>query len=262
MHDASGGAAGFVVVVDDVTEIMRVQRMAAWREMARRIAHEIKNPLTPIQLSAQRLRRKLAGKLADPESAALLRESDRRDHRRGRGDEAPARRVLELRAPAGDRPRADRPEQARRRGGRSCTAATPRSSSPTELDPAVPMLDLDRQQIRRVILNLIDNAVAAIDEARPGARAVRGLDPARRVGRHDPPAGRRHRRGHPRPRTARGSSSPASRPSARARGSGLAIVSRIVSDHSGYVRVAANRPRGSRFIVELPVRAEVPWPRS
>ncbi|MEX2209272.1 MAG: ATP-binding protein [Myxococcota bacterium] len=260
MHDASGAAAGFVVVVDDVTEIMRVQRMAAWREMARRIAHEIKNPLTPIQLSAQRLRRKLMPALADPESAALLRESTDAITAEV---EAMKHLLAEFssfaRLPATDPVPTDLKKLVAEvvelyRGNTSIEFTT-------ELDPGLPMLDLDRQQIRRVILNLIDNAVAAIDAAGPGAREIRvstRLDAS--VGTihlevADTGAGiraeDRARLFEPGFSTKRAGS-----------GLGLAIVSRIVSDHSGYVRVAANRPRGTRFIVELPVRAEAPWPRS
>ena len=260
MHDASGSAAGFVVVVDDVTEIMRVQRMAAWREMARRIAHEIKNPLTPIQLSAQRLRRKLEPKLADPESAALLRESTDAIMAEV---EAMKHLLAEFssfaRLPATDPVPTDLnklvAEVVELYRGNTTIEFT------TELDPALPMLDLDRQQIRRVILNLIDNAVAAIDTAGPGARAVRVST------RLDASVGTIHLQV--------ADTGAGIRPEDRARlfepgfstkragsGLGLAIVSRIVSDHSGYVRVGANRPRGSRFIIELPVRAEAPWPRS
>jgi two-component system nitrogen regulation sensor histidine kinase NtrY len=260
MHDASGSAAGFVVVVDDVTEIMRVQRMAAWREMARRIAHEIKNPLTPIQLTAQRLRRKLEPKLSDPESAALLRESTDAITAEV---EAMKHLLAEFssfaRLPATDPVPTDLnklvAEVVELYRGNTTIEFT------TELDPALPMLDLDRQQIRRVILNLIDNAVAAIDAAGPGARAVRVST------RLDASVGTIHLQV-----TDTGAGI---RPEDRARlfepgfstkragsGLGLAIVSRIVSDHSGYVRVGANRPRGSRFIIELPVRSEAPWPRS
>jgi two-component system nitrogen regulation sensor histidine kinase NtrY len=260
MHDASGAAAGFVVVVDDVTEIMRVQRMAAWREMARRIAHEIKNPLTPIQLSAQRLRRKLAGKVTDPESAALLRESTDAITAEV---EAMKHLLAEFssfaRLPATDPAPTDLnrlvSEVVELYRGNATIEFT------TALDPAVPMLDLDRQQIRRVILNLIDNAVAAIDEAGPGPRKVSVST------RLDAAVGTIHLQV--------ADTGGGIRPEDRARlfeagfstkragsGLGLAIVSRIVSDHSGYVRVAANRPRGSRFIVELPVRTEAPWPRS
>ncbi|MGH7291333.1 MAG: ATP-binding protein, partial [Myxococcota bacterium] len=107
----------------------------------------------------------------------------------------------------------------------------------------------------------IDNAVAAIDEAGPGPRAVRVST------RLDGAVGTIHLQV--------ADTGAGIRPEDRARlfepgfstkragsGLGLAIVSRIVSDHSGYVRVAANRPRGSRFIIELPVRTEAPWPRS
>ena len=260
MHDASGSAAGFVVVVDDVTEIMRVQRMAAWRELARRIAHEIRNPLTPIQLSAQRLRRKLEPKLTDPESAALLREST--DAITAEVD-AMKHLLAEFssfaRLPATDPVPTDLnklvAEVVELYRGNTTIEFT------AELDPAVPMLDLDRLQIRRVILNLIDNAVAAIDEAGPGPREVRVST------RLDGAVGTIHLQV--------ADTGAGIRPEDRARvfepgfstkragsGLGLAIVSRIVSDHSGYVRVAASRPRGSRFIVELPVRTEAPWPRS
>jgi two-component system nitrogen regulation sensor histidine kinase NtrY len=260
MHDASGAAAGFVIVVDDVTEIMRVQRMAAWREMARRIAHEIKNPLTPIQLSAQRLRRKLASKLSDPESAALLRESTDAITAEV---EAMKHLLAEFsrfaRLPATDPAPTDLNKLVGEvvelyRGDATIDFST-------ALDPNVPMLDLDREQIRRVILNLIDNAVAAIDEAGPGPREVRVST------RLDASVGTIH--------LEVADTGSGIRPEDRARlfdagfstkragtGLGLAIVSRIVSDHSGYVRVAAHRPRGSRFIVELPVRSEATWPRS
>jgi two-component system nitrogen regulation sensor histidine kinase NtrY len=260
MHDGSASAAGFVVVVDDVTEIMRVQRMAAWREMARRIAHEIKNPLTPIQLTAQRLQRKLAPKISDPEAASLLREGTA-----AITAEVDAMKHLLAefssfaRLPATDPAPTDLNKLVNEvvelyRGNASIEFKT-------ELDPQLPMLDLDRQQIRRVILNLVDNAISAIDEAGPGPREVHvstRLDAA--VGTihlqvADTGAGiraeDRARLFEPGFSTKRAGS-----------GLGLAIVSRIVSDHSGYVRVVTNRPRGSRFIVELPARTEAPWPRS
>ena len=94
--------AGYVVVFDDVTDLAQAQRDAAWGEVARRLAHEIKNPLTPIQLSAERLELKLAPKLdaADQETLQARRADD---HRAGRGDEAHGRRLRDLRAAAAAR---------------------------------------------------------------------------------------------------------------------------------------------------------------
>ena len=110
------GAAGFegtVVVLDDVTPLIRAQKVAAWREVARRLAHEIKNPLTPIQLSAERLQRKLGD--ADAPHAALVRECTDDHHRRGRVAQGTGRRVLAVRADAGAAGGAD---VAQRRGRR------------------------------------------------------------------------------------------------------------------------------------------------
>ena len=81
---ASGG--GYVIVFDDVTKLIQAQRATAWGEVARRLAHEIKNPLTPIQLSAERLQAKLANKLA-PEDAADAQPRHQDHHQPGCGDE-------------------------------------------------------------------------------------------------------------------------------------------------------------------------------
>ena len=101
-----GSFDGTVLVVDDVTPLIRAQKVAAWREVARRLAHEIKNPLTPIQLSAERLRRKLsdAGAAAAGSGAGVHVD----DHRRGRIAEGTGRRVLAVRAHAGAARGADR----------------------------------------------------------------------------------------------------------------------------------------------------------
>ena len=89
-----------LMVFDDITELVSAQRIEAWSEVARRLAHEIKNPLTPIQLSAERLQHKLGGKLEGADQAMLERSVD--DHRQpGAGDEDAGQRVPRLRAPAG-----------------------------------------------------------------------------------------------------------------------------------------------------------------
>ena len=97
LRDPEGGYGGAVLVFDDLTELIKAQRQAAWREVAQRLAHEIKNPLTPIQLSAQRLRRRLAGQSG--ESQRLVSECTEH-HPGGRRPQAPGGRVLPLRSHA------------------------------------------------------------------------------------------------------------------------------------------------------------------
>jgi two-component system nitrogen regulation sensor histidine kinase NtrY len=248
-----GEAAGFVIVLDDVTQILNVQRMAAWREVARRIAHEIKNPLTPIQLSAQRLWRKLSGRLDDPEARQVLEESTAAIT----GEVEAMKSLLAefsnfARLPATDPAPTDLNRLAADvvglyRGETSIELET-------DLAPDVPLLDLDREQFKRVILNLMDNAIAAIQEAGPGPRRVRvSTRFEREVGTvalevADTGVGVR-----PEDRTRL--FEPYFSTKRKGSGLGLAIVGRIVSDHSGYVRVRANQPRGTRFVVELPARA-------
>jgi two-component system nitrogen regulation sensor histidine kinase NtrY len=247
-----GEPAGFVIVLDDVTQILNVQRMAAWREVARRIAHEIKNPLTPIQLSAQRLKRKLQAKLDDPEARQVLDESTTAIT----GEVEAMKNLLAefsnfARLPATD----PAPTDLNRLAGEvvSLYRGEPSIELETELAPDLPLLDLDREQFKRVILNLMDNAIAAIHEAGPGPRRVRvatrfehevgtvalevadtgvGVRPEDRARLFEPYFSTKR----------------------KGSGLGLAIVGRIVSDHSGYVRVRANQPRGTRFVVELPAR--------
>jgi two-component system nitrogen regulation sensor histidine kinase NtrY len=248
-----GSAAGFVVVIDDVTQILKAQRMAAWRDVARRIAHEIKNPLTPIQLSAQRLRRKLGPRLADDESRQVLAQST--DAITAQVD---AMKLLLQEFSNFAQLPATEPVPTALNDLVSETVAMyegkPSIHFTTRLAPDLPNLDLDREQIKRVILNLVDNAIGAIEAAGPGPRRI---EVATRFERElgtvylevsdtgcGIPAERRLQIFQPGFSTKTDGT-----------GIGLAIVSRIVSDHSGYIRVRANTPRGARIVIELPVRA-------
>ena len=117
-----------VVVFDDVTPLVRAQKVAAWREVARRLAHEIKNPLTPIQLCAERLRRHFTqAPRADASARRRVHDDDRR---RGRVAQGAGRRVLAVCAHAGAARRADRSARAARRCAVALSgAASPRSRS-------------------------------------------------------------------------------------------------------------------------------------
>jgi two-component system nitrogen regulation sensor histidine kinase NtrY len=252
LRQSEGLPVGFVVVIDDVTQILRVQRMVAWREVARRIAHEIKNPLTPIQLSAQRLRRKLDDSMPDAESREVLQRCTQSIIT---SVDAMKRLLSDFqnfsRLPATDPAPTDL--NALVEETVSMYRENPTFEFITELDPKVGSLDLDQEQIKRIILNLIDNAMAAIEAAGEGPREIRVatridqsvgtvqlevVDTGCGVRPEDRP-----RLFEPDFSTKRDGS-----------GLGLAIVSRIISDHSGYIRVRDNEPRGTRFTIELPIR--------
>jgi two-component system nitrogen regulation sensor histidine kinase NtrY len=247
LQGESGAHEGTVLVFDDVTPLVRTQRVAAWRDVARRLAHEIKNPLTPIQLSAERMNRHFTGApeatraLVDECTSAIVTEVE---SLKALVDEfaqfarMPAPRAVpaNLNAVVGD-------TLALYNGVVTGTAID------RELAPGLPPVRLDVEQIRRVIINLVDNALEALSGT-AGARIVVQTqhDAANAVARiviadngpGVPPADR-ERLFMPYYSTKR-----------RGSGLGLAIVRRIVGEHGGSVEVGENAPRGSRFVIELP----------
>ncbi len=254
LRDSAGQALGALLFCEDVTEIVKVQRMEAWREVARRIAHEIKNPLTPIQLSAQRLHKRYAEQLK--EDGTLFEECTR----------TIVRQVEELktlvnefatfaRLPAGEHTPEDLNalvDEAMvlfREGHRHIGFSF-------DPDPSLPRLPLDREGIKRALINMLDNAVAACD----GAPRTSGTSPRIDVRT-------RYHRAHGIVALEVADTGIGIKPEERGRlfepyfstkqggtGLGLAIVSTIVADHQGFVRVKDNDPQGSRFVVELPVK--------
>jgi len=253
LRDDAGQQLGAFLFCEDVTEIVKVQRMEAWREVARRIAHEIKNPLTPIQLSAQRLHKRYASRLAD--DGALFEECTR----------TIIRQVEELktlvnefatfaRMPTGQHTPEDLNALAEeamvlfREGHREIRFSF-------DPDPSLPLLPLDREGIKRALINMLDNAVAACGENGGDAR----IDVRTRYHRaHGIVALEVADTGcgvspEVQPRLFE----PYFSTKAGGTGLGLAIVSTIVADHQGFVRVKANEPKGSRFVVELPVKGVV-----
>lgn len=241
---------GTVVVFDDLTELLKAQRMAAWREVAKRIAHEIKNPLTPIQLSAQRLRRRYQG---------LFNEND------PVFDECTRmiiKQVEELKTLVNEFSNFAR-----------MPASNPTINSLNEVvaealvlfqeghrditfsihpDESLPKFNLDREQIKRVIINLLDNAVAA---AGPGGsiELATSYSPSLQLATLTVSDNGCGIPDEDKPRLFE----PYFSTKKSGTGLGLAIVSTIVSDHNGYIRVRDNEPQGTRFIVELPVAGEI-----
>jgi two-component system nitrogen regulation sensor histidine kinase NtrY len=241
----SGRPEGHILVLDDVTPLIRTQKVAAWREVARRLAHEIKNPLTPIQLSAERLRRHFADApsgaraLVDECTSTIVGEVE---SLKGLVDEfSQFARMPAPKAVAVDLHELILDTLALYDGLFADVAIDHVFAAP------MPPVRLDPEQIRRVIINLVDNAVEAME--RSGAIVVSTeRDEANHVARiivadNGPgiPQGEREKLFLPYYSTKR-----------RGSGLGLAIVRRIIAEHGGSIEVADNEPRGTRFTIELP----------
>ncbi len=261
LSDDAGSNLGSVLFFEDVSQIAKVERMEAWREVARRIAHEIKNPLTPIQLSAERLRRQLGPRLSRlgedllPSDDALLEECTRtiigevEDLKRLVNEFSAFARMPHLNPVPGDLNALATEAVA------SFQTAHPRVDFVLSLEPSLPRILIDRESMKRALINLLDNAVAATASVTRNGDGPRielrtSLDPASGVvvlevldnGPGISPA-LRTRIFEPYFSTKSGGT-----------GLGLAIVSAIVTDHHGFVRVTDNAPVGSKFILEFPVK--------
>lgn len=257
LHDDEGRALGSVIVFDDYTQEVRAQRMAAWREVARRIAHEIKNPLTPIQLSAQRIRRRFRTRFEGAQGAAA-------DDLRVFDDcvQTITSHVEGLKVLVNEFSQFARLPAAQPRPG-DLNALVKEVASGYAGDPGIdfdcdcaetlPRVAFDREQLRRVLTNLLVNARAAVEGVpRRGALQLRTEhDAERETVRIEVCDNGIGIRGEDRRRIFE----PYFSTKPHGTGLGLAIVARIVADHHGYLRVHGNRPHGARFVVELPMRA-------
>jgi two-component system nitrogen regulation sensor histidine kinase NtrY len=239
------GSDGMVLVVDDVTPLIRAQKVAAWREVARRLAHEIKNPLTPIQLCAERIRRHF--NTAPAPTQALVEECTSTivgevDSLKALVDEfSQFARMPAPRAVPTDLHGLLNEALALYSGLLGDVRFERRFAEP------LPKVRADGEQIRRVIINLVDNAIEAMSRSGmitiethhdPGATLVRLV-----IADDGPgiPAAEREKLFMPYYSTKR-----------RGSGLGLAIVRRIVAEHGGTIDVGDNEPKGTKFTIELP----------
>ena len=240
-----GVSEGVVLVLDDVTPLIRAQKVAAWREVARRLAHEIKNPLTPIQLCAERMRRHFSG--APAQTRGLVEECTTTivgevESLKELVDEfsqfarmpAPRATTTDLHALLAD-------ALALYTGIFSEVEIVPRFAA------ALPKVSVDPEQMRRVIINVVDNAIEAMDQ-RGTIEIETQHEPANSLVRiiiadNGPgiPAAERDKLFLPYYSTKQ-----------RGSGLGLAIVRRIVAEHGGSIDVTDNVPHGTRFAIELP----------
>ncbi len=238
---SGGGDEGWVVAIEDSTSLVQAQKLAAWNEAARRIAHEIKNPLTPIQLSAERIARKFRND--DPDMARTIDE----------GTKTIVSEVAHLKRMVDEFARFARMPAVHLRHAQLAEILQQAAGLYRDVKPGVTVsvavendieLLVDPEQIRRAVGNLLKNAVEATEsgEIRVSARraphrvVIEVADPGRGV-----PDADKEKLFLPYFST-----------KGRGTGLGLAIVHRIVNDHDGRISVHDNHPRGTRFEIELP----------
>ena len=242
---AAGEPGGQVLVLEDLTELIKAQQLAAWNEAARRIAHEIKNPLTPIQLAAERVLRKYQQGQSDLGPALeegvriIVREVDtlkRMVDEFSRFARMPRPQPVEVDL-----------EELVGETVKLYRGVKPGVEVAMRVAPEANRAWADAEQLRGALINLLDNAVEATDA--PGLVEVRTERSDGRLqlqvadsGRGIPPAAKEKL------------FLPHFSTKGRGTGLGLAIVHRIVSDHHGTLRVEDNRPKGTVFTIDLPAR--------
>lgn len=245
LRDSDNNTLGMLVVFEDLTELIKAQRAAAWQEVARRIAHEIKNPLTPIQLSAERVLKKYRSKDKDldeiMEPCILTVIKEVKGLKRLVDEFSRFARMPEAQPVFNDIHRIiEESIMLYRTSHRDLTIDQNFASD-------VPTIKVDSEQMKRVFTNLIENAVESMENGGRIAistsydnnlNAVRIEVADEGVG--VPPEGK-DKLFLPYYSTKQDGS-----------GLGLAIVNRIIADHSGYIRIEDNAPRGTKIVIELP----------
>jgi two-component system nitrogen regulation sensor histidine kinase NtrY len=245
LRDGSGQLLGSVITFDDLTELLRAKKAETWQDVARKIAHEVKNPLTPIKLSAERLRKKFSDgsadfdRVFDESSRTIVQQVDGLKVLLDEFSEF-ARMPRPNPVPQGLQPVVDSVIQLYAGAHKDITFVK-------DIPAGLPDLLLDQEQMKRVFINLFKNAVEVMEaggtiwiSARkvPSDAMVRievadngpGIS-AEDVSRLFEPYFSRKKKGG---------------------GLGLAIVERIIADHNGSVHAEPNQPHGARFIIDLP----------
>src|SRR5579883_415316 len=246
-------APGYVVVLEDTSELLRAQKAAAWHEVARRIAHELKNPLTPIALCADRIARQLDRGPVGPDAQRILRECSATIAREVESVKTLADEFSQFsRFPAAQPVPTDLNEVVKN-AIKIFDGRLDNIDLRIELAPNLPPVNVDPEQFKRVVVNLVDNAAEAMREsplkrllivthAVPGeivelliADTGCGISPGDKEKLFLPYFSTK----------------------GRGTGLGLAIVNHILSEHGARIRVEDNRPAGARFYVEVPAAVTV-----
>jgi PAS domain S-box-containing protein len=244
--------SGYVIVLEDTSELLRAQKAAAWHEVARRIAHEIKNPLTPISLSAERIARHLERASTTPEFARIVRDCTRIIQEEVGSVKSLVDEFSQFaRFPAAQPQPSDLNDVVES----ALAVFSGRLEGITihkSLGEGLPVVNLDREQFKRVVVNLIDNAAEAMKEVPWRHLSIRTQAPTPDTvelvvadsGTGITPEDREKL------------FLPYFSTKERGTGLGLAIVAHILTDHGAQIRVEDNTPTGARFTIEVPAAVE------
>ena len=251
-HD--GQRLGYVMVFEDLSEVLKAQKQAAWREVARRVAHEIKNPLTPIALSAERIRRHL--QRGNPPDTASLKVVHSCADTIAAAVETVRTLVDEFSTLARFPTARPQPANINAIVENTLSMFNGRLENvhvQTSLASDLPSVMADPEAIKRALANLVDNAAEAMQDAlfreiQISTALVTSRD-AVEITVADTGHGVT-------PELKERLFLPYFSTKKRGTGLGLAIVSRIVEDHQGSIRVEENRPAGAKFVIELPLACE------
>jgi two-component system nitrogen regulation sensor histidine kinase NtrY len=246
LEDENNQPLGVVLVFDNLTELEKAQRMAAWREVARRIAHEVKNPLTPIQLSAQRLRKRYLARLSgDQEVFDVCTKTI-------------VNQVEELKKLVSEFSSFARMPAVQKSIGNLAEMANEvfilyreahkERQFRLRVEEPIPLFSFDAKQMKRVLINLLNNAVAATSSGGV-IEIILACEEERKVISLEVRDNGSGVRDEDKPRLFE----PYFSRKKSGTGLGLAIASTVVADHHGYIRVKDNEPKGARFVVELPL---------
>jgi PAS domain S-box-containing protein len=252
-------APAYVVVVEDTSELLRAQKAAAWHEVARRIAHELKNPLTPIALSAERIARQLDRGPLTPDSERVLRQCSAIIAREVESVKALADEFSQFSRFPAAQPVSTGLNEIVRNGLDVFSGRLEGIDLKVDLAQGLPLVNVDPEQLKRVVVNLVDNAAEAMRDS-----MVKRLLVVTRATPADSPDTVELLVAD----TGRGVSAedkeklflPYFSTKERGTGLGLAIVSHILGEHGGRIRVEDNRPTGARFYIEIPVAGEISVP--
>jgi len=255
LQNSEGKSAGMVCVYNNITEIQRLQRARAWREVARRIAHEIKNPLTPIQLSAERINRKYAGEVSDD---VALHQSTQTIINEVQHLKRMVSEFSNFAKIPESNPQISDLNQIIMNALHLFHENLPaRISLTTDLSKSLPQLPLDSEQIRRVIINLVDNSISSIEKKGTLSRIFNQGKIIIRT-RHVPDLNiicmdvEDNGTGIA-PEISDQLFEPYTTTKEHGTGLGLTIVSQTISDHNGFTRFRNLETGGVCFTIELPV---------